>query len=74
MKKIEKQTMTQSPTNLCFVFPNPRQTLRRGTVSFPVGRKGPVFHGLAQQRHVFADAESVRATRDAGGQVLGQCF
>ncbi len=33
---------------------------------------GTVFHGLAHQRLVFSDAESIRATRDAAGQVLGQ--
>ena len=35
---------------------------------------GTVFHGLAHQRLVFADAESIRATRDAAGQGLGQFF
>ena len=36
LRAVKKLTMTQSPTNLRFVFDNPRQTLRRGTVRFTI--------------------------------------
>jgi hypothetical protein len=34
LRAVKKQSMTQCPTNLYFVFDNPRETLRSGSVWF----------------------------------------
>jgi hypothetical protein len=45
-----------------------------GSPSVAAGHNGPCFAGLAQRGYAFNDAQSVRDTRVAGGQVLGQLF
>ena len=63
-------------------FANPLQTCPcaqwwkewKGRLPLAVGHNGPVFDDVFKNRHDFADAESVRGTRHAGGQVLGQLF
>ena len=69
------------PTNRVLFFSNPREDLALAVaegeevfLSSAAGHNGPCFAGLAQRGYAFNDAQSVRDTRVAGGQVLGQLF